>query len=140
MNIFKFSDLIDKVDHHVESYKNDLNIDKNEFINNTPFIHIARKTGSRMITKHEFMQVADRIIADPHGRSNVLFSSVPNSELLQLCYDNNIHTLEYDTRQKEDILIHYFNGEKLEQLQSIDTLYAGLQSWLYAAKCKIEDQ
>lgn len=138
MKIFNFDTLINKVDHFVESYKNDLVIDRDCFINNTPFIHIARKTGSRMITRHEFDQVADRVINDPNGYSKVLFSQLHNSELLKTAFENALYTANYDCSQKTDFLIHYYNGSELVQFDDNKALNTIIRNWYKLAESKIE--
>jgi len=137
MNNFNFDILINAVDHFVQEYKSDADIDKKFFIDNTPFIHIARHCGTRMITMNEFTEVAKKVISEPHGYTKVIFSQVHNSGLLKICYENNIHTLEYDTQQKTDCLIHYYDGKQLKKVNSIDPLYSVVKQWQKSAQYKI---
>ena len=137
--MFNIDNFLKSVDFFVTSHKNDLIIDKAEFKDNTPFIHIARPTGSRMITRSNFMDAARRIIENPYGYTRVIFANVQNSKLMQITYENEIHTLEFGTNERTPILIHYYNGKTVEQLSSITDLYAVVENWKHCAEYKIEN-
>lgn len=137
--MFNFEQLIRAVDSFVTSYKSDFDIDRSCFRNNTPFVHIAMKCGTRMVTKDQFFEVANRVIKDPQGYTKVLFGQVHNSQLLDTCKENAVHTCEYNASQKTETIIHVYDGRNLRKHSDNSALESIINMWYKSASNRIKN-
>jgi hypothetical protein len=105
-----FEKLLAKTDDFVVRYKSDFEYDKKTIDENAgvPFIHIARESGTHLV-----MFATDLSELPKKGEKvPYMFGTASREQIIK----NMVSAIEYFSNQKDNYLVHYFDGKKLSKI------------------------